>query len=175
ISKPDWSASLGDASKDGGPAIDLHIHDTHFIGLLAGVPGKVFSTGVVAPDDSVQYLTTSYLYGGDPAITCSSGALAMASRPFTHGFEIYLEGATLTYESGVQPLTLLPPGGKPKVLKLKGGDEFTAFALEIQAAVDGVKSGKEPAYLSGQLARDALALCHKECQSVRTGKAVNVA
>src|SRR5439155_13612216 len=104
-------------------------------GLLAGVPGKVFSTGVTGPDGSVQYLTTSYLYGhGGPAITCSSGALAMASRPFTHGFEIYLEKATLTYESGVQPLTLLPVAGKPKPVKMAGGDEFTAFALEIQAA-----------------------------------------
>ena len=36
--------------KTGGPAVDLHIHDTHFIGLLAGVPGRVFSTGVVAAE-----------------------------------------------------------------------------------------------------------------------------
>ena len=32
ISKPDWSADIGDAAKTGGPAVDLHIHDTHFIG-----------------------------------------------------------------------------------------------------------------------------------------------
>jgi predicted dehydrogenase len=30
ISRPDWSADIGDASKTGGPAVDLHIHDTHF-------------------------------------------------------------------------------------------------------------------------------------------------
>src|SRR5262249_49410656 len=50
ISRPDWSADIGDASKTGGPAVDLHIHDTHFIGLVAGVPGQVFSTGLVAAD-----------------------------------------------------------------------------------------------------------------------------
>src|SRR3954470_3094882 len=44
ISKPDWSSDIGDASKTGGPAVDLHIHDTHFIGLIAGVPRRVFST-----------------------------------------------------------------------------------------------------------------------------------
>src|SRR5262249_29794835 len=44
ISRPDWSADIGDAAKTGGPAVDLHIHDTHFIGLLCGVPGKVFSS-----------------------------------------------------------------------------------------------------------------------------------
>ena len=38
ISLPDWSADIGDATKTGGPAIDLHIHDTHFISLVCGVP-----------------------------------------------------------------------------------------------------------------------------------------
>src|SRR5439155_24593292 len=50
ISKPDWSAAIGDAAKTGGPAVDLHIHDTHFIGVLAGVPAKVFSTGIDEQD-----------------------------------------------------------------------------------------------------------------------------
>ena len=72
ISKADWSADIGDAAKTGGPAIDLHIHDTHFIGLVCGVPKQVFSTGVTS-GGSVDYLTTSYLYGSDgPAVTCSS-------------------------------------------------------------------------------------------------------
>jgi predicted dehydrogenase len=175
ISRPDWSADIGDASKTGGPAIDLHIHDTHFIGLIAGVPGKVFSSGLVNPDGSVQYLTTNYLYGETgPAISCSSGAVAMNGREFVHGFEIYLENATLTYEGGTKPLTVIGKEGKPKVPKLKGEGWQPAFTAEIQAAVDGVKEGKEPDLLSGKLARDALALCHKECQSARTGKVVAV-
>ncbi len=113
ISRPDWSADIGDAAKTGGPAIDLHIHDTHFIGLVAGVPGRVFSSGVVGKGGAVDYLTTQYLYGeGGPAISCSSGAIAQAGRPFVHGYEIYLERATLVYESGTAPLTLLGPDGK---------------------------------------------------------------
>jgi hypothetical protein len=40
--------------------------------------------------------------------------------------------------------------------------------------VDGVASGKEPDLLSGQLARDALVLCHRECQSVLSGQAVSL-
>src|SRR6516162_9719081 len=76
ISRPDWSAEIGDASKTGGPAVDLHIHDTHFIGLACGVPARVFSTGVVE-NGTVVYLSTQYLYGKDgPSVTCSSGALA---------------------------------------------------------------------------------------------------
>jgi predicted dehydrogenase len=175
ISRPDWSADIGDAAKTGGPAVDLHIHDTHFIGLLCGVPGKLFSSGVMR-NGVVEYLTTQYLYGANgPAVSCSSGALAMKGREFVHGYEIYLEKATLVYESGNAPLTVLTADGKAKRPKLKGGSEVTAgFTAEIQTAVDAVRSGKEPDLLSGQLARDALVLCHKECQSVRTGKAVSV-
>ena len=45
---------------------------------------------------------------------------------------------------------------------------------ELQAAVDGVKKGQEPDLLSAKLARDALVLCYKECESVKTGKAVSI-
>jgi predicted dehydrogenase len=175
ISRPDWSAEIGDASKTGGPAVDLHIHDTHFIGLVCGVPGHVFSVGQ-SEGSTVSYLTTSYLYGpGGPAISCSSGAIAMKAREFVHGYEIYLEQATLTYESGACPLTVLHGDGRTERPALAGGDDATsAFTAELQAAVEGVRAGKEPDLLRGQLARDALVLCHRECESVRTGKIVAV-
>jgi predicted dehydrogenase len=176
ISRPDWSAEIADVSKTGGPAVDLHIHDTHFIGLTCGVPQRVFSTGV-EENGAVQYLTTEYLYGpGGPAVSCSSGAVAQKGREFVHGFEIYLEKATLAHESGTLPLTVLTADGKSSQPRLKGGgDPTAAFTLELQAAVDGVAHRREPDLLSGTLARDALVLCHKECQSVRTGKIVSVA
>jgi predicted dehydrogenase len=175
IAKPDWSADIGDAAKTGGPAVDLHIHDTHFIGLVCGVPKQVFAVGTIEKD-AVTYLTTSYLYGpGGPAVTCSSGAVCMGGRPFVHGYEIYLEKASLIYDSGGTPLTLLTADGKSSQPALPGGgDALSAFTDELQAAVDGVASGKEPDLLRGQLARDALVLCHRECESVKSGKAVAV-
>src|SRR4051812_44323985 len=175
ISRPDWSADIGDAAKTGGPAVDLHIHDTHFIGLLCGVPRKVFSTGVTE-GGAVQYLTTQYLYGdGGPAMSCSSGAVAQQGRMFVHGYELYLEKATLVYESGTRPLVVLTADGKATEPTLKGGGEATAaFTAELQAAADGVRARKEPDLLSGKLARDALVLCYKECESVRRGRAVAV-
>lgn len=176
ISKPDWSADIGDASKTGGPAVDLHIHDTHFIGLLAGVPKAVFAAGVVDPSGAVNYLTTQYLYGpGGPSVTCSSGAVSMSGRPFVHGFEIYLEKATLVYNSGGPALTLLTADGQSSQPTLAGGgDPISAFAAEIQTAVDAVMSGREPDLLSGTLARNALVLCHKECESVKNGRIVEM-
>src|SRR5439155_6731803 len=134
----------------------------------------------VVEDNAVAYLTTQYLYGaggaGGPAVTCSSGALAMKGRPFVHGYELYLEKATLVYESGTCALTVLTADGKVEQPKLAGGDDATtAFTLEIQAAVDSLKAGKPHDYMSAKLARDALVLCHKECQSVKTGAAVALA
>ena len=174
IAKPDWSAEIGDAAATGGPAVDLHIHDTHFIGLLAGVPQALFSVGREEAG-SVNYLSTSYLYGpGGPAITCSSGAVAMPGRPFVHGFEIFLEGATLSHSSsGDLPLTVYPKEGGSFRPELAGGaDPLAAFTLELQAAVDAVGTGVEAPWLGAKLARDALMLCYKEIDSVRTGRIV---
>ena len=172
IAQPDWSADIGDASKTGGPAVDLHVHDTHFIGLVAGVPKEVFSVGQMR-GDSVDYLTTSYLYGsGGPTVTCSSGAVS-PGRAFMHGYEIYLENATLAYSSAGIKLTVHEKMGNTFHPDLSaGGDEIAAFTREIQAAVEGVRTGEMPALLSGQLARDALVMCYKECESVRTGRPV---
>lgn len=174
IARPDWSADIADAAKTGGPAVDLHIHDTHFIGLVCGVPQHVFAVGTVE-GDAVTYLTTSYLYGpGGPAVTCSSGALCMMGRPFVHGYEIYLERATLIYQPD-KPLTLLNADGQSTQPQLPGGgDPLAAFTEELQAAVDGVAAGRAPDLLSAKLARDALVLCHRECESVKTGKIVAV-
>jgi|SRR5579883_1541732 len=177
IAKPDWSAEIADAGKTGGPAVDLHIHDTHFIGLLAGVPRSVFATGLVDEAGAVSYLTTQYLYGpGGPAVTCSSGAIAMPGRPFVHGYEIYLEKATLSYNSSSTPITLYSSDGKVSHPAIPGsGDPLAAFTDELQAAVGAVQTGRTPDVLSAKLARDALAMCLKECESVKSGNAVKLA
>src|SRR5262249_7768486 len=112
---------------------------------------------------------------GGPAVSCSSGAVAQKGREFVHGYEIYLERATLVYESGTCPLTVLTADGKVEQPQLaEGGDATTAFTAELQAAVEGGRTGREPDLLRGQLARDALALCYKECESVRSGEPVTV-
>ena len=174
IAKPDWSAEMADAAATGGPAVDLHIHDTHFMGLLCGMPQGVFSAGVVN-NESVDYLTTSYIYPNGAAITCSSGAVATIARPFMHGYQMYFERATLAYNSAALPLTVYgSDGGAEKPDLGDDGDPLIAFTSEIQAAVDAVSAGAAPALLSAQLARDALALCYKEIESVKKGRIVKV-
>ncbi len=62
------------------------------------------------------------------AVSCVSGGIAATGLQFIHGFELYLEQATLVYSAGTiggqwqaeRPLTLITNNGKAVVPKLKG-------------------------------------------------------
>lgn len=182
ISSPKWSGDMSDFRKLGGWGIDLHIHDNHFISLACGVPQAVFSRGILE-EGYVNHVHTQYVYeDGAIAVSAVSGGIAADGLAFAHGFEIFLEKATLMYSAGTlakewcvdRPLTLVE-NGKAKQPKLKGGSEWcSAFTSELQTAVDAVKSGVIPNLLSAELARDALKMCHAEAKSIAAGKAVRV-
>jgi len=183
ITPPKWSRHIENFRKLGGWGIDLHIHDNHFILLLCGRPQRIFSRGIVS-DGFVNHVHTQYIYA-DPqlAISCVSGGIAATGLQFVHGFELYLEKATIVYSAGTiggawhadRPLTLITNNGKAVSPKLKGDTTWCApFAAELQAAVDAVRMGKEAPILSGALARDALGLCYAEAKSITYAKPVAV-
>lgn len=179
ISDPLWIKDFYDPKQVGGPVVDLHIHDAHFIRLLCGMPRAVFSSGRTRAG-VVEFLNTQFLYpDGEPSITAASGVIQQQARSFCHGFEIYLEGATLTYDFSViegeakasTPLTIFTADGKSRQLEVAGGD---AFVAELTEACKAVRTGKPSALLAGDLAADALTLCHKQTQSVLRGKMVQI-
>lgn len=178
IADPLWIEDFFDPRGAGGPVVDLHIHDAHFLRLLCGQPRAVFSTGRMR-GEAVEFVNTQFLFA-DPAVTASaqSGVIRQQGRAFTHAFEIYFEKATLTYDlAGVgdppagTPLTVMDSKGKTYCPPLKPVD---AFVAELTEAVKAVKTGRPSALLAGGLALDALTLCHREQQSVRQGKLVKV-
>lgn len=183
ITVPDWSEDMADIQKTGGPGIDLHIHDNHFIGLICGTPKAVQSRGILE-DGFAQYVDTQYLFDDpDLTVSCSSGGISAAGMPFAHGFELYLEQATIVYDFAMlggepclgRPLTVVHGDGTAETPVLEGGDEWcAAFTAELQVAVDAVRDGEEPRLLSGALARDALKLCYSEAESIKTGGPVSV-
>ena len=182
-SKPKETYDLEEVERSGGPGIDLHIHDTHFIQLLCGVPDAVFSQGMLATDDLATSLTTQYIYNDkNLSISCSSGGMSQSGRAFTHGFEIYLEKVTLLYEFATlggqavtsMPLTLLTEEGEVQQVDLGETGPIDAFTDEIQYAVDAIECGSEPTALSAVGASDALVLCYKEAESIKTGQIVSV-
>ncbi len=178
------SDRAADADAGGGPAVDLHIHDTHYIALVCGVPTAVRSRGVI-DGASVIHLTTQYLYD-DPnlAVSALAGSLSQAGRSFTHGFEFYLDRATISYEFAsfagqghlAIPLSVIHADGTVEQPTLPGsGDPVDAFVAEMTAAVAAVESGVPCPILAGDLARQALRICHAEVTSVETGETVAIA
>jgi predicted dehydrogenase len=184
ISDPSWIKDFFDPRSVGGPVVDLHIHDAHFIRLLCGMPQAVYSSGRMR-GEVVEFFTTQFLFGesnlagGELALTATSGVVNQQGRSFTHAFEIYLEQATLMYDSAViagqavsqVPLTVLGPKGKVLRPKTKADDPFVA---ELTEFVRAVRAKKSSPILGGDLALDALVLCEKQMQSVRARKPVAV-
>ena len=177
ISKPDWSSDIADPSKSGGPAIDLHIHDTHFISLLCGVPRAVHSCGVVENGDGRASDDPVPLRDAEPRRLLRLGRTE-PGRPAVHAwFELYLEGATLAFEFAnlggqghvAMPLSVILPDGTVERPELGTGRPGGCVRPGARGRHRGgrPRAGAAPP-LSGDLARQALRLCLAEIDSVQS-------
>jgi len=173
ISDPTWIPDFYDPTTTGGPMLDLHVHDAHFIRLVCGMPSQVRSVGTMRGDVAERFSTQFLFEGQDAMVTAMCGVIDQQGRPFTHAFEIYLERATLQFDEGV-PLTVFDEKGKAKQPKLPSGDPVDVFARELTEATKAIRDDRPSPRLAGELARDALVLCEKETKAIKTGRAVNV-
>ena len=183
ISDPVWMKDFYDPNRCGGPLIDLHIHDAHLIRLLFGMPTGLVSCGRMH-GEVVGYCQTQFQFS-DPTLVVSatSGVIQQQGRVFTHGFEMHLEKATLHYEFAAladrpegetMPLKVLTAKGDVVRPQLGDVDSITAFAAEITEVVRTIKANRPSALLDGDLARDAIILCHKQTESVKKGRPVRI-
>jgi len=182
ISDPKWLPDFYNPATTGGPMIDLHIHDAHFIRLVCGMPRAVQTVGRMR-GEVAELFSTQFLFD-DPAlvVTAASGALMQQGRPFTHAYEIYLERASLLFDFAnfvdkpilAMPVTVLTGTGRVLRPKLGSGDPIDSFAAEVREVVRCVRSGNPSPLLDGQLARDALLLCQRQTQSLLKRRAVKV-
>jgi predicted dehydrogenase len=174
ISVPDWGSWNEDLKRTGGPAIDLHIHDTDFVNFLFGKPRAVSSTGVVdTRSGQAIYVATNYDLGRcDLAVSAYSGAVATKGLPFEHGYDAYFEKATIAHNSTHCPkVTVVDAKGKKSHPRLAFPE---AFAGELQEAVNTVASGRASRLISAQSARDSLEVCLAEIRSARTGMTIKL-
>jgi predicted dehydrogenase len=183
ISDPLWLKDFYDPNKVGGPLVDLHVHDAHFIRRVFGMPKSLVSLGRMR-GEVVEYCNTLFRFA-DPqiAVHAQSGVIRQQGRAFTHAFEIHLERATLLFDFAVIggegkvlcPLTVLDADGKAFQPELPQGDPMlAAFIAEIGELVKSVETNRPSALLGGELARDAIVLCHRQTEAVRTGERVTV-
>ena len=173
ISDPVWLNNFYSMETCGGPMLDLHIHDAHFIRLLFGMPRQVQCIGRLR-GDVPEYFDTHFIFD-DPnlVVTATSGTLQQQGRPFTHGYEIHFEKATILFDSFMgKPVTILNEAGDVVTPEIPGLGDIGAFTNELTDATNAIKSGKPSAILDGQLARDALVICYGEIASIQQKKAV---
>jgi predicted dehydrogenase len=182
ISDPTWLKDFYEPLKVGGPLVDLTVHDAHLIRLLFGMPEAVTSQGRIR-GEVVEYCTSMFRFA-DPSlvVSISGGVINQQGRPFTHGFEIHLEKATLQYEFAVidgkprllLPLTVYEADGKVRTPDLGDGNPVRAFEDEIAEIVRALGSGGTSPVLGGDLARDALRICHAQTEAVRTRREARI-
>lgn len=174
ISDPLWLPDFYNADRTGGPMLDLHIHDAHYIRLTCGMPTAVQTMGRMR-GDVLEHFSTQFSFA-DPrmVVTAVSGVIYQQGRSFTHAFEIHLEKATLLFDFAVigdqaltpMPLTVLEASGKVERPQLGSGDPIEGFVAELTEATKAVESGVPSPLLRGELARDALILCQRQTCSV---------
>jgi predicted dehydrogenase len=180
ISDPHWLNNFYDPDKIGGPMLDLHVHDAHFIRLLFGMPTSVTSRGRMR-GEVVEYCSSLFGFEDSRIVVNSIGGVVnQQGRPFTHGFEIHLEKATMHFEFGAYsdngesaPFKICTHDDKVIRPELPGGDEVDSFAAEIREVVRAIKSGQPSDILGGDLAMDAIRICQWETESVKSGKTIS--
>jgi len=170
ISDPVWLKDFYNMSTTGGPLLDLHIHDAHFIRLLFGMPKLVQSIGRLR-GEVPEYFSTQFAFA-DPAlvVTSTSGCIFQQGRPFMARSEVHFEKATIVLDGA--GTTVLSEDGKSLPAELSALDEVGIFANELKELTDSVSRGEVSPILGGTLARDALAIALKEMESIQKQQTV---
>jgi predicted dehydrogenase len=182
ISDPTWMKDYWSPQHGGGPMLDLHIHDAHFIRLVFGMPQEVTTTGRMR-ERLPEFWHSQFRFADrELVVEATSGTIDQQGRPFTHAFEIHLERATLAFDFAViggaakylcEPM-LLDSNGKVEYPKLPGGDPIDGFVSELREVTRSVTEGKTSEILGAILAQDAIRLCEKQTESLRSGGAVQI-
>ena len=182
ISDPTWIKNFWAPDRIGGPMLDLHVHDAHFIRLVFGMPQEVTTIGRLR-DGLPEFWHSQFRFANrDLVVEATSGTIDQQGRAFTHAFEIHLERATLAFDFAViggegrylcEP-TLLDSAGNVEHPKLPGGDPVDGFVSELREVTRSINEGKSSEVLGAILAQDAIRLCEKQAASLTSGRPVKI-
>lgn len=182
ISDPTWIKNFWSPERIGGPMLDLHVHDAHFIRLVFGMPQEVTTSGRLR-DGLPEFWHSQFRFADrELVVEATSGTIDQQGRAFTHAFEIHLEQATLAFDFAViggegrylcEPM-LLDSSGNVEFPKLPGGDPVDAFVNELREVTCSVSEGKASEILGAILAQDAIRLCEKQSESLVEGRTVKI-
>jgi predicted dehydrogenase len=170
IGPPDWIPDFYDRTRVGGPLVDLHVHDAHLIRLLFGMPTKAHTVSREKKGVPMFYETVFEFDQPGAAVSCGGGVIDSPARPFTHGYEVSFERATVQFEFAAYadgstmlvPVTVMNVDGSLEKPDLGDGDPVSAFVSEIDAAARCVDQGEISPILDAATAADALKICEMQ-------------
>lgn len=170
---PTWSkaGTYAGSSSIGGALFDLHIHDTDFVQFLFGPPHAVFSTGVTAPDGSVDHVMTQYLYPDGPVVHAEGGWLLASG--FNMAYTLLCERATLDFDlaRGAEAMHVTEMDKPARVVTCDGPD---GYGEEVRYAVQCALTRQAPSIVTAEDGLRALQICEAEEKSVKTGQVVTL-
>ncbi|MGB0596708.1 MAG: Gfo/Idh/MocA family protein [Rubripirellula sp.] len=170
IGPPDWIPDFYDRSSVGGPLVDLHVHDAHLIRLLFGMPTAAHTVSRRKEGVPMFYETIFEFDQPGVAVAAGGGVIDSPARPFTHGYEVSFEQATVRFEfagyadgsTTLVPVTIMKQDGTVEKPELGDGDPVNAFVAEINAAARSIDQGETSPVLDANTAADALAICEMQ-------------
>lgn len=183
-----WQGWLLDPARSGGAVLDLHIHDLDYVAWLIGLPEKVQACGIPGPQggiDSVLTLAWGYPSGAKSLV---EGSLNLAPGfPFQMSLLVACEKATIRFDSALAPtLIIYPKEGEAFVPELPtpevGVSTETAgnigalggYYNEIKYFLDCLETGRPPAIVTLEEAREAVRFCLAVRESAETGKTIRL-
>ena len=182
ISNPAWLTHFWSPEHIGGPMLDLHIHDAHFIRLAFGMPRQVTTTGRLR-NDLPEYWHSQFRFNDrDLVVAATSGTIEQQGRAFTHAYEIQLEKATLVFDFAViggegrvlcEPM-LFDTEGQVQKANLPSSDPIDSFCNELREVTTCVRDNRPSETLGASLAQDAMRICAAQSESLKTGTPVLV-
>lgn len=178
-----WQQWLLDPKLSGGPAIDLHIHDTDFILSMLRAPRAVFSTGFVLRD-AFHHIISIFEYP-KIMVVAEGGWAAAKAYPFHMAYRAEFEKGLIEYDSTKSPtLVVYPHRGEPFTPDVEGFtqpveaggniSQLGGYYNEIRYFVDHVSRGIENTLSPPQQARDSLAIVLSEIRSAKNNRKISI-
>ena len=163
VANPSYQGWILKKERGGGGLYDQHVHDADLILWLFGFPNGVFTQGKTVFEGSADdVMLTTYLYPG--MVITARDDTACKGFPFSYGYEVGLELATLYFSNG--KLQVWEEHKEPFSPDLSGLTKFqSAYESELDYFIDAQINDTEIARATGEQARDTIRLIEAEAKS----------
>lgn len=175
---PSWSIDgwIGEESRSGGAALDMHIHDTDYALHLLGEPSEVISRGTIDDRGPSQIFTTMTF--GDVVVHSEGGWNLPAKTPFKMAFRAIFERGAAIFDGG--PMTVYLADGSnyvPVFAAMSAGDlggnlnDLGGYYHELNYFFECLSHGVQPERCTPESALQSLAVTLNEIAQVQGARA----